>query len=48
MDKKKIPFVEKEDEKPLFPEIYMEENKTSPDENENSDTNIKYSNRMLF
>lgn len=44
MDKKK-PFEEKEDEKPLVPEIYMDENKTA---SENNDTNIKYSNRMLF
>lgn len=44
MDKKK-PFEEKEDEKPLVPEIYMDQNKTVL---ENEETNIKYANRMLF
>ena len=46
MDKKKIPFEEKEDKKPLFPEIYMDENKEQTEDN--SQLNIKYSNRMLF
>ena len=44
MDKKK-PFEEKEDEKPLVPEIYMDQNQPVL---ENDDTNIKYANRMLF
>lgn len=44
MDRKK-PFEEKEDEKPLVPEIYMDQNQTVL---ENDETNIKYSNRMLF
>lgn len=44
MDKKK-PFEEKEVEKPLVPEIYMDQNQTVL---ENDETNIKYSNRMLF
>ena len=44
MDQKKKPLEEKEDEKPLLPEIYMEENKSDV----SNDTNIKYANRMLF
>lgn len=48
MDKKGKPLEEKEDEKPLFPEIYMDENKSVPEQDENSELNIKYSNRMLF
>ncbi len=44
MEDKKIPFKENpEEEKPLFPEIYMEK-----EDEENKDFNLKYSNRMLF
>ncbi len=46
MDKKKIPFEDKEDQKPLFPEIYMDNEKNVQEETQ--ETNLKYSNRMLF